>query len=95
MSEPDEQPGTVQVVRIRKVLEPAEVTIFYSPHEGFEVHNGYLSENKRITRNGLTEQRLTIVTSMGNKIIVRRYAGTGEIRCEPSVYLVEEETVTL
>lgn len=34
MSEPDEQRGTVQVVRIRKVLQPAEVTIFYSPEEG-------------------------------------------------------------
>ncbi|KAK2566833.1 hypothetical protein P5673_009519 [Acropora cervicornis] len=72
----DEQSDTVQVVKIGQAFQPAEVTIFYSPHDGFEVHNGYLSEDTRITRNGRTYRRLTIVTSMGNKITVRRHTDT-------------------
>lgn len=92
----DEPRGTVLVVKIGQDFQPAEVTIFYSPHDDdFEVHNGYLSEDKRITRNGRTHRRLTIVTSIGNKITVRRYTDTREIRCEPNLYWVEQKTVTL
>lgn len=91
----DEPSDTVQVVKIGQAFQPAEVTIFYSPHDGFEVHNGYLSEDKRITRNGRTHRRLTIVTSMGNKITVRRYTDTREISCEPPLYWVEQKTMTL
>ena len=34
MSEPDEINGTVQAVRIGQNHEPAEITIFYTPHKG-------------------------------------------------------------
>lgn len=44
---------------------------------GFKIENGYLVENTRLTARGRTYHRLTIVTSMGKKIVVRRYVGTG------------------
>lgn len=90
----DEPRGTVQVVRIGQDQQPTEVTIFYSPGTGFEVHNGYLLEDKEITRHGRTHHRLTIVSWTGKKITVRRYNATGEITCEPSNYWVQKETVT-
>lgn len=61
---------------------------------GFEVHNGYLLEDKEMTTNGRRHHRLAIVTWLGNKIIVRRYNRTGEISCQPPLYWVEKETVT-
>lgn len=90
----DEPRGTVYVVRIGQHQQPTEVTIFYRPREGFEVHNGYLLEDKEMTTNGRRHHRLAIVTWLGNKIIVRRYNRTGEISCEPPLYWVEKETVT-
>lgn len=90
----DEPRGTVQVVRLGQDEQPTEVTIFYSPGAGFEVHNGYLLEDKVITNNGRRHHQLAIVTWLGNKIIVRRYNRTGAIRCEPPIYWVEKETVT-
>lgn len=50
---------------------------FFDFSSGFQVHNGYLAESKRVTNLGKTYQQLTIATSMGKKIIVRRYYGTG------------------
>lgn len=95
MSENDEKVGTVQVVRLGQKYQPAEVTIFYRPWQGFQVHNGYLAESKRVTNLGKTYQQLTIATSMGKKIIVRRYYGTGEIYCETASHWVQTEIVTL
>ena len=45
--------------------------------KGFIVHNGYLAENERKRSNGRAYRRLTIVTSEGDIIHVRRYNDTG------------------
>lgn len=94
MSEPDEISGTVQAVRIGQNHEPAEITIFYTPHKGFKVHNGYLAENERKRSNGRAYRRLTIVTPEGDIIQVRRYNDNGEFRCDsPGYWLVSRQAI--
>lgn len=72
--ENDEPPdvGYCEAVRIGSGIE-AELTIFYTPKKDFEVHNGYLAGKERKISNGRLFWKLTIVTSKGDIIYVRRY----------------------
>lgn len=40
---------------------------------GYQIHNGYLAEQKTLYSHGRRYDKLTIVTSRGKKIVVRRY----------------------
>lgn len=91
----DEPRGAVQVVRIyRDDPQTPEVTIFYRPDHGFQVHNGHLFDVQEMTHQGRRLRRLPIVTWKGNKIYVDRYNHTGEINCYPGTYQAESQIVT-
>lgn len=72
--------GCCEAVRIGQYGNEAELTIFYTPKKDFEVHNGYLASKDRKISNGRRFWNLTIVTSKGDIINVRRYdnAKSGE-----------------
>lgn len=62
-----------QAVRIGRNNKGVELTIFYTPNGGYEIHNGYLAEEAKSYSQGRRYDKLTIITSRGKKIFVRRY----------------------
>lgn len=92
--EPDVSPHC-EAVRIGRDGKSAEVTIFYTPEGGFQVHNGYLVEKKSRTNFGRSFDQLKIVTSRGKQILVRRYDDLGEFEIISDGYWLKQKDVEL
>ncbi|CAH3146188.1 unnamed protein product [Pocillopora meandrina] len=84
-----------QAVRIGRDNKGAELTIFYTPNEGYQIHNGYLAEEKESNSHGRRYDKLTIVTSRGKKIEVRRYEDDEEFEVMSQGYWISQKDVEL
>lgn len=84
-----------QAVRIGRHNQDAELTIFYTPNGEYQIHNGYLAEQKKLYSLGRSYDKLTIVTSRGKKIVVRRYEDDEEFEVMSQGYWIRQKEVEL
>lgn len=84
-----------QAVRIGRYNQDAELTIFYTPKGEYQIHNGYLAEEKESNSHGRRYDKLTIVTSRGKKIVVRRYEDDEEFEVMSQGYWISQKDVEL